>query len=416
MSITEHLDDGTILHKSDMRSAITYLSTKNRKHAIKGEVIIDKIAGEILLKRPIDGKIISYCQLNKATNESMMELGLLRTNYPNITYPENLTPYFAIHQLFDVEEIMQKEVNILGTDVVGFATNTDSIVKIIAAKDVSGCFIRPTIRLTDMNYVEIITSIYNNFCKNYTGTNITIANEKQKFDDNTWEFANASLSYSVIAYNEAKTKYYQTDIKKMNIKFGAFYPIDFTKFTDNFLSTANDIIGGNPDHYEVRIHKIEFDKLKWLISNQGMLPETIINGLNAFKPLDNQVLLKYIHTYSFLTDSTIMEVFKIENQQIVSLFDSITMKNQIGYNAKIRDQSDVIFSIERPSSALWLENTIWGEMMTTISPNGNIMENLTETKFADLYSLLSYRSTIDTYLTRIETDVDGMFINPDTGV
>lgn len=202
----------------------------------------------------------------------------------------------------------------------------------------------------------------------------------------------------------------------MPVRFDSFYPIDFTKFGDNFITVANNIIGETPNHYEVRIHKFEFDKLKWLITNQAMLSESAISGLESFKPLDNQILLKYIHSYSFVSETSINEVFDIEHQQVVSLFDSTTMKNQIGYNAKLRDQSDIIFSIERPSSALWLSNTIWGEMMTTINPDGNIMENLTETKFSDLYELLSYRTSIETYLTRLSTDVDGMLIDPNTGL
>ena len=52
----------TFITKPNSRFATTMLSTEYRDYAVRGEEIVDKATGELFIKRPVDGKIISFHQ------------------------------------------------------------------------------------------------------------------------------------------------------------------------------------------------------------------------------------------------------------------------------------------------------------------------------------------------------------------
>ena len=55
--------------RPDQRFAATFLSSKNRKFAVKGESLMDKATGEIFTKRYADGKVVSFFQNKKNIND-----------------------------------------------------------------------------------------------------------------------------------------------------------------------------------------------------------------------------------------------------------------------------------------------------------------------------------------------------------
>ena len=73
----------------DMRFGTTFLSTEYRDYAVEGEVLIDKISGEIFMKRPSDGRIISFHQNKKYMHDLVLELRVLLTNNESFLYPVN---------------------------------------------------------------------------------------------------------------------------------------------------------------------------------------------------------------------------------------------------------------------------------------------------------------------------------------
>ena len=55
----------TFVAKPDMRFATTFIGSQYRDYSVNGESIMDKATGELMLKRPADGRVISFNQNKK---------------------------------------------------------------------------------------------------------------------------------------------------------------------------------------------------------------------------------------------------------------------------------------------------------------------------------------------------------------
>ena len=64
----------------DMRFATTFISNDLRDYSVNGEAIMDKSSGELYIKRPHDGRVVSFFQNKKYMDELMFELRVLLNN------------------------------------------------------------------------------------------------------------------------------------------------------------------------------------------------------------------------------------------------------------------------------------------------------------------------------------------------
>ena len=59
----------TYVAQPDMRFASGFLSHEYRDYAVKGESMVDKSSGELFIKRPTDGRVVSFFQNKKYLDE-----------------------------------------------------------------------------------------------------------------------------------------------------------------------------------------------------------------------------------------------------------------------------------------------------------------------------------------------------------
>ena len=85
-------DRPTYITKPDIRFATTVLSHEFRDYAVEDEMMMDKMTGEIFIKRPSDGRVLSYEQNKKYLYDLMLELRILLTNNTKFTYNKE-SPY-----------------------------------------------------------------------------------------------------------------------------------------------------------------------------------------------------------------------------------------------------------------------------------------------------------------------------------
>ena len=64
----------------DARFGAAFLDKKYHQFAEFGEVLMDKITGEMFMKRKADGKIISFIQNKDYLSDIMVEMRLLMKN------------------------------------------------------------------------------------------------------------------------------------------------------------------------------------------------------------------------------------------------------------------------------------------------------------------------------------------------
>ena len=80
-------DRPTFVERPNMRFATSALSHEYRDYAINGEMIMDKMTGEFFIKRPADGRVLSFDQNKKYMYDLMLELRILLTTNENFLYP-----------------------------------------------------------------------------------------------------------------------------------------------------------------------------------------------------------------------------------------------------------------------------------------------------------------------------------------
>ena len=90
-------DTPTYVEKPDIRFATTFISHEYRDFAVDGEAIMDKMTGELFIKRPEDGRVLSFEQNKKYAYDQMLELKILLTNDEDFTYPKYVTDAYYLN-------------------------------------------------------------------------------------------------------------------------------------------------------------------------------------------------------------------------------------------------------------------------------------------------------------------------------
>jgi hypothetical protein len=102
-------DRPTYVSKPDIRFATTFLSHEYRDYSVEGEALMDKMTGELFIKRPEDGRVLSFEQNKKYAYDQVLELRILLTNNEEFTYPTMGTNAFYVSTNYDLVTI-NKEV------------------------------------------------------------------------------------------------------------------------------------------------------------------------------------------------------------------------------------------------------------------------------------------------------------------
>ena len=149
-------DKPTIISEPDTRFATSMLSTKYRIHAVPGEALMDKTSGEIFIKRPSDGKIVSFFQNKQLYYDLLMEVRLNIANNPEFKSPissDEFTGksfmYSVNYDLANIHDGGEKLINIVSESQPSLSSPTF----IFGAKS-NGFFIRIATRDCDKAVVE----------------------------------------------------------------------------------------------------------------------------------------------------------------------------------------------------------------------------------------------------------------------
>ena len=121
----------TVIIGADSRFGTTFLSTKYRDKAVRGEALMDKTTGELYIKRVSDGKIVSFYQNKKMINDLVLELRMLLVNNKSFIYPKDSESAFFISTNYDLVTINNETLYNLITDNVVIEGGPDDINKLI---------------------------------------------------------------------------------------------------------------------------------------------------------------------------------------------------------------------------------------------------------------------------------------------
>lgn len=387
------------------RYGSSFLDKKYRKYAELGEVIMDKITGEIFVKRKSDGKIISFVQNNKYLHDTMIELRILVKNNPVFIYPTDEESWFLSTD-FNVADIKNQFISpdILHESTVSFPTNSldeKNSFEFYISKESNGFFIRPISRDTDKNLIEYMSNIYNIVFQNYSGINDEYKNESNKLRSQDYRSNNAEVryTYTVTGINsgeEISKTYSGTKNIKINHETFIRIPISYRSSFNAIKSVKVKIIDINFN----KINKI----LQYMEDEQTMFDKTMYEKLVA---PDNQIVLENVNIMSFVDNGD--QISANNSTSVITLVDASSTLDYIGRIDKLANSSGYIPMAERPSGDLWTTNNVWAEIIREIRIGGEVIETNHETNLKDLEKYIFTRSGLRTKFTFDVNETDNIY-------
>jgi hypothetical protein len=335
----------TIVTTPNSRFATTFLSTKYRDKAISGEAIMDKISGELFIKRAEDGKIVSFYQNKRTFNELISEFSDLLTNNPSFLYPSTNNAALYVSTNYDLVAINNESLFDLTKDNIIISGTPSDINKLTfkVSGDSNGFFCNNTTRIPDNVFIDFLTKYYNSFFKNYTGTNQTYLNEAKKFVNNyKWENSNAILTYDLVVTKSNKTYTYANNIDYIRLNESS--KVQFPKKVYTEL--------GSFDFAQVTIKSITYDKLRFMIKNKDTFGDDFNTLYNKLIAVDKRIEVTEFNVIHFIDNMDDLVILGNEN-----IITTIDVERIASYLAKSQE-SQIYISDTKPSIAcLWFDTS-----------------------------------------------------------
>ena len=351
-------DKPTIISEPDTRFATSMLSTKYRIHAVPGEALMDKTSGEIFIKRPSDGKVVSFFQNKQLYYDLLMEVRLNIANNPEFKSPISSDEFTGKSFMYSVNYDLANIHN-GGEKLIDIASEDQPLLRspsfIFGAKS-NGFFIRIATRDCDKAVVEYATYL------------------KDIINENTENDIKFNKNYCIrtIISNIDETRAVQRIFYgRLNETLCCVYPdselsyvsnngASSVKVTFSFISLITDFVS---DSFLINSHYFQYQaNVQKLRASDGRveLAETNIIGF-----IDDNVaqfpLPFYSHILAFLDSDIILDLLE---------------KTKHGISSE-----SVIININKPATYIWSSNCIWGEKIRDVSAEGVVTDTESATTF-----------------------------------
>lgn len=414
-------DTPTYVEKPDIRFATTFISHEYRDYAVDGEAIMDKMTGELFVKRPEDGRVLSFEQNKKYAYDQMLELKILLTNDEDFTYPKNVTDSYYVSTNYDLVAINKEAMNdIIQTGELEIPIEGDpgadlrNTLSFNLSGECNGFFCRPTSRDSDKMALRIITNIYDTLVQEYEDNNSSIRAERNRFQTiEKWKESDVIITYDleIIAENRRREFKNIKDYLRVNEHCCVFFPVDVMKnYRDGY------------DSVKVTITKLEFYKLNfvknldtslvdWYIQNVLQMedpPLNIESALDIVQPylcVDGRIYVYYLNIISFVDKFT--DIRLLGNETTVGFLDMPYIRRYMTKMSKLKRASEFIQATARPTAEDWGANAIWAEMIREVGMKGEVKYKHTESDLKEIEMLIAKNNFMYVNIDPDETSNDG---------
>ena len=363
----------TYEEKPDIRYATSFLDVKYRDYAVNGEAIMDKTTGEIFMKRPSDGRMISFEQNKKYLHDIVLELRMLLNNNTNFEYPsESYSAYFleTHYDLITINDERQTDLYATAFEptIIRNTVNEDlgevdtplRHLEFNLSNQTNGFFIRINSRDTDKMVIEYLTNQYNKTVDNYQGSNQILLAEKDKMDvEELWRDSNIQIDFTVTvsdAFNSID--YERTTYIRYNESCSVYLPTGLMLV--DFPYGWNDV--------RVHINKISYPKLKFALQHPTILDIDFEEEVVKLMSPDHMIINQYCTIMSFVNKAS--DIILLGNENLVALLDGPYLRRYLYKVGKLLECSCAILSHTRPDDGIWHTNGLWLEHTRDVLRDG----------------------------------------------
>lgn len=365
----------TLIVNPDIRYAASFLNAKYRDYAVNGEVLMDKICGEITMKRPNDGRIISFQQNHRKINEVATDLRVMLLNNPAFRYSHSNEAGYYLDTVYDMYLINENKMPNVIEDTLRIDngnSETNRRLNFQVSIDSNGFFIHPQSRDCDKPLIEFLTNEYNLRYERYKGSDPEELTEYQRFvDDQTWKESNCILSYEVVmeGINSASVKETYSYSASTNIRLNETFCI---MFPDEFLNQVIEVT-----NLHVNIRSFNCYKLQYMYQKKSEFNDEFLRKFESFAYPDNGIELTWCTINTFI--DSVNDIDLLNNEWIVTMLNIPYVLRATNKLSKIAGNNAVILSSTRPYADIWTTNTVWAERIFDYGENGTIIPTFSET-------------------------------------
>lgn len=354
----------TYVAKPDQRFATSALSVKYRDKAVKGEFLTDKTSGEWFIKRPEDGRVVSFAQTHKYVHDILLEMRVVLNNTPGFLYPpeDDYDACFSYkdYDLVTINDDLERSILKYDSHISNAEDSTLHQLHFNLSRQTNGFFLRLTSRDVDKPIINWLTNQYNKLLENYEGDDPAYLKEHNKFVNiEKWKDSNATISFNVTGMKDGVSR--------------TFSYVDYVRINEDMCVKFPETTLANhfPDGYDighVEITGITYEKIHFMFEHRHELGDEFMEGLHRFVYPDKKILVRYCTIGSFINRAEDVEM--LGNDFLVCLLDMPYFYRYIMKMSALKESADVILSPFRPSNEDWPTNGIWAEHVRDVYENG----------------------------------------------
>lgn len=404
---------------SDVRYGSSFLNIDRNRQSVPGEIMTDKLSGEVYLKRPGDGKIVSFKQKAHTLYEAIQEFNIQFQSSLEFTYPENPGSYLLGVKV-DVDEYLpsNKKKDILlenheFTSVVGEYTT----IRFELSTETNGFYLKPITRYGDRNICGYLSGQYSEHENTDFSSPIrsfedwldlsTLYDTPYKYTEwqklENWKSTNALMDCTITVTGADEDGVGVENVVKVTapLQINEHTHVRFPEEYNADMEYIYNIV--------VTIDKIYAPKLQYerYLSEDSSSSSGLNPTVTKLMELDNRVVLQSLDIFYFISGGS--QLPTNPNTTICQCVDVEFLDQAIIYLSTSSGSRAIQSQVEEPEA--FPVDTMWAEELREIDGN-KVTETNSVNKFEDLEkSLYSDSDDSVTFTDEINNDENILIID-----
>lgn len=386
----------------NLRFGASFLNTKYRDRAVGDEALMDKSTGEIALKRKSDGQFIYFNREEINIENWLLYMrsvyeSNLRTVRPT---EENCIEYdktYLIGTQFDLEEfkstLRDKDGNYINDFSKGaLLMNPDTRVYNIS-HEMTGLFIDVKANTRGVQLVNLISSIYDRYFKNYSGSVPSHLTEKNKFIKASYETSTVEVNYTLT--------YTHKDGSTSTSTFSGYCGLNnpsYIMFEDYAIRSRKDV-----SYITLNINYVTLPKIKAGLEIKDTVFSDDEKALYDRLLDENTIELKCMDIFTYTTTSDKTYALPSDATKMVFLMTAPNVEETFSRLSTISNGHGVTTKLVSPTDDEWYRLGVWNEKIRMALKKGETEDLGAKTSIDDLEAFFGKIEEIEAPFT---TDVN----------
>ena len=404
---------------ADVRYGSSFLSVDNHRHSVPGEIMTNKVTGEVYLKRPGDGKIISFRQKSHTLYEAIQEFNIQFQSSVGFTHPEYPGSYLlGTKFLADEFEPDENKKDIL-KEYHEFSKNDYKYKDFIfeVSGDTNGFYLKPITRLGDRNICGFLSGMFREQeFSEFNGLTKTFEDwllDNPKYNDSylytEWkQFGPEWTSSNALVDCEIKTTGMDNVGNILENKESFTVPINFNEFSyvgfpEEYKLGMEKVMNTTVTIKRVYSPKLEYERF---LADEPTAASGVNGIVTRMMDLDNRVVLQSIDLFYFISSS--VQLPTCEHMIIDQCVDVEFLDKAIVYLATSSGARAFQSQVNRPEA--FPIDTVWAEEIRDVNSEEEVVVNPTETTFEQIEETLYFETEKRAKFTIHSTHADDLLI------